>query len=58
MPVLRPDPHPCDLDAWKQRLRELEADPSDPWRDNQIEMTKVQIAAIEEALQKSPVEAR
>ncbi|MEH7830369.1 hypothetical protein [Gemmobacter denitrificans] len=56
MRFLRPDPHPCDLAAWQQRLAELQDEPQDDWRDSLIDMARLHIAALEHPPEKSPTE--
>ena len=57
MPALRPDPDLFDLDGWRQRLAELQAEPQDVWRDASIAATEAHIAAISEPPQNTAPEA-
>ncbi len=44
---LMPDPHPCDLAAWRERLHFIEALPAWPGQENAIFLTRHHIAILE-----------
>lgn len=57
MSVLRPDPDLFDIDAWREHLDELRAEPPGSFRDARIEYAEAHIMAIGKPPEKSPVEA-
>lgn len=55
--ILRGEPDLFDLDAWKQRLAALQADPQSAYRDALIDDTQAQIDAIEDWGRRTPADA-
>lgn len=54
--ILRGEPHPFDLDAWRAYLAELRSDPQDSHRDSMIAVAQTHIGMLESLpLETAPV---